>query len=46
MGECALVRDGRVGADEDIVPNGLTENFDLEHIGDDLFRLAVKVWVD
>lgn len=46
VGERSLVRDGRVGTDEHVVADGLTEDFDFEDVGDDFFGFAVEVWVD
>lgn len=45
MHEPALVRDGAVRADEDVVRDRLPEHLDLEHVRDDLLRLAVHVRV-
>lgn len=39
----ALVRDRAVAADQNVVRNGLAEDLDLEHIGDNLLCLAVDV---
>lgn len=44
--EAALVREGHVGADEDVVGDGLPEDLDAEDVGDDLLRLALEVGVD
>ena len=44
--EGALVAYPAVTPDEDVVGNGLPEDFDLEDVGDDLFGLAVNVGVD
>jgi hypothetical protein len=41
--EPAVVRDRAVGADEDVVCDGLAEDLDLEDVRDDLLRLAVNV---
>ena len=45
MYETALVRDCAVAPDEDVVGDGLSEDLDFEHVGDDLLCLAVDVWV-
>lgn len=45
MHEPALVGDRAVAADEDVVCDGLPEDLDLQHIRDDLLRLAVDVGV-
>lgn len=44
--ETAVVGDGAVTADEDVVGDGLPEDLDLEDIGNYLLRLAVDVGVD
>ena len=41
----ALVTKCAIAAHEDIVRNRLSEDFDFEHIGDDLLGLAVNVRV-
>lgn len=46
MNESALVADGAIGADEDIVGNSLPENLYLKDIGDDLLGFAVDIGVD
>lgn len=46
MHEGALVGDGGVGAYEDVVCDGLAEDFDFEDVGNDLFGFSVDVWVD
>ena len=43
--EAALVGDGAIRADEDVVGDGLAEDLDLEDVRDDLLRLAVDVGV-
>ena len=45
MDEAALVRDCTIRADEDVVRDRLTEDFDFEDVRDDLLRLAVDVRV-
>ncbi len=45
MDEAALVGDRAIAADENVVRDGLPEDFDLEDIGDDLFRFPVDVGV-
>ena len=45
MYETSLVRDRTIAAHEDVVRNRLSEDFDFEHIGDDLLGLAVNVRV-
>ena len=45
MDETALVGDRAVRADKDIVRDRLAEDFDFEHVCDDLLRLAVPVRV-
>ena len=45
MHETTLVGDSTVAADQDVVCNGLPEHFDLQHVGDDLFRFTIDVWV-
>lgn len=42
----ALVRDRAIAAHQDVIGDGLSEDLDLEDIGDDLLGLAVDVWVD
>lgn len=44
--ETALVRDRAIAAHEDVIGDGLSEDLDLEHVGDDLLGLAVDVRVD
>lgn len=44
--ERALVAYPAVTSDEDVVGDGLPEDFDLEYVGNDLFSLAVNVGVD
>ena len=46
MDEAALIGQGAVGADEDVVGHGLSEHFDLEHVGQNLLGLAVQVRMD
>lgn len=46
MYETALVCDGTITSDEDVVGDGLAEYFDLEDVCDDFFRFAVDVGVD
>jgi hypothetical protein len=43
--DAALVAEAHVAAGQDVVRNGLSEHLDAEHVGDDLFRLALEVWV-
>ena len=43
--ETALVRDRGIAAHEDVIGDRLAEDLDLEHVGDDLLRLAVDVRV-
>ena len=45
MDKPALVRDGAIAAAEDVIGDRLSEDLDLEHVGDDLLRLAVDVWM-
>ncbi|KAG7137919.1 hypothetical protein HYQ46_008394 [Verticillium longisporum] len=40
--EAALVRERHVRADEHIVGNGLPEDLDAEHVGDDLLRALLS----
>jgi len=46
MDETALISDGTIRADEDVVRDRLTEHLDLEDVRDDLLRLAIDVRVD
>lgn len=46
MDEAALVGEGHVAAHEDIVGDSLAEDLYAEDVGDDLFSLALEVWVD
>lgn len=46
MYETALVCDGTVASDEDVVGDGLAEYFDLEDVCDDFLGLAIDVGVD
>ena len=41
--ESALVRDCAIGANKDVIRDRLAEDLDLEHVRDDLLRLAVDV---
>jgi hypothetical protein len=43
--DAALVAETHVAAGQDIVGDGLAEDLDAEHVGDDLFRLALQVRV-
>ena len=45
MDEATLISDRAVRADEDVVRDRLAEDFDFEHVRDDLLRLAVDVRV-
>ena len=45
MNESPLVRDGAITSNEDIVGDRLSEDFDLQHVGDDLLGFAIDVWV-
>jgi hypothetical protein len=45
VNQAALVRNRTVAADEDVVRDRLAEDFDLEHVCDDLLCLAVDVGV-
>ena len=45
MHDATLIRDDGIGADEHVVGDCLPENLNLEHVRDDLLRLAVDVWV-
>lgn len=46
MHQASLIGDGTVASDEHVIGDGLAENFDLEHIGDDLFCFPIHVRVD
>jgi hypothetical protein len=43
--DSTIVGDGAVRADEDVVGDGLSEDLDLEDVGDDFLSLPVDVWV-
>jgi len=43
--EAALVAKGHVGAGEDIVGDGLAEDFDAEDVGDARGVLLVECWM-
>lgn len=45
MHKSTLIRESTVGADEDVVCDGLSEDFHLQHVRDDLLRLTVDVRV-
>ena len=45
MYKAALIRDSAIRPDEHIVRDRLTENLDLQNVGDNLLRLAVDVRV-
>ena len=40
-----MVRYSAIASHEDVIGDCLPEDFDLEHIGDDLLGFAVNVWV-
>jgi len=44
--DAALVGKGHVRTDEDIVGNGLAEDFDAEDVGDYFFGFALEVRMD
>ena len=44
--EAALIRDGTIASDENIIGDGLAEHFDLEDVCDDLFCLPIDVGVN
>lgn len=44
--EAALVGQGHVASDEDVIGDSLAEDLYAKHVGDDLFRLALQVRVD
>lgn len=46
MHDAALVGKGHVRTDEDIVGNGLAEDFDAEDVGDYFFGFALEVRMD
>lgn len=46
MDETSLVAERTVRSDEHVAGDRLTEDLDLEHVGDDLLRLPVNVRVD
>ena len=46
MDDSSLVGECHIGSDQDVVGNGLTENFDAENISDDLLGFALNIWVD
>jgi hypothetical protein len=43
--DAALVTEAHVAAGQDVVGDGLAEDLDAQDVGDDLFRLALQVWV-
>lgn len=43
--EAALVGQAHVAADQHVVGNGLAEDLNAQHVGDDLLRLALEIWV-
>lgn len=45
MNESSLIRDGTITSDEDIIGNRLSEDFDFQHVGDNLLSFAIDVWV-
>lgn len=45
MHEAALIGDGTIAADEDVVGDGLAKDLDLEYVCDDLLCLAIDVGV-
>lgn len=45
MHECTLVGENAVRSDEDVICDSLAEDLNLEYIRDNLFRLAVDIWV-
>lgn len=44
--DAALVREGHVGACQDIAGDGLSEYFDAEDVCDDLFGFSFDIGVD
>ena len=46
MHQRALVADPAIAPHEDVIGDGLTEDLDLEDVGDDLLRLSVDIGVD
>ena len=46
MEEAALVAEGTIGADKNLVSDGLTKYFDLENVSDNFFGFAVQVGMD
>lgn len=45
VNDSSLVGESHVGADENIVGDGLAENLDTKHVGDDLLGFAFDIWV-
>ena len=45
MDKTALVGDSAIASHKDVISDRLSENLDLEHVGNDLLRLAINVWV-
>lgn len=45
MYEPSLVRDGAITSHKDIIGDCLPEDFDLQHVGNDLLGFAINVWV-
>ena len=43
MDESSLVCDGAIASDEDVIGDRLSEDLDLEYIGDDFLGLTVNV---
>ena len=45
MHESSLVRDCAITSHEDIIGDCLSEDFNLQYVGNDLLGLAINVWV-
>lgn len=43
--QTTLIRDRTVTAHEDVICDRLPENFDFEHVRDDLLCLPIDVWM-
>ena len=43
MNEPALVRDGAIAANENVIGDRLSEDLNFEHVRDDFLRLAIDV---
>jgi hypothetical protein len=43
--ESSLVRDGTITSHQDIIGDCLPEDFDLQHVGNNLLGFAINVWM-